>query len=324
MKFVNMSDGFIDQAVDLSYDKYLRAVQQSQNIPEKNIKNQFRQGIQDLMEKGLGMAAVEEDKLLGFVLPYGPIEGYFGRDNGVYVPYFAHGALWEKRLSIYSKLYREAATSWYEKGLYSHGITIDAYDEELIRMWVVNGFGMRCMDAMHKLSTMKVATAKASEISFRKINKQDASYIDNMTKIHGMQGALVKHLTLSPVFFPVSNAPLDKFLDKYKTDSAEFFVVEKENQIIGYMKIAEEGETLISGAEDVVNICGAYLETNYRGLGIYQQLLQYVVDYYTENGKTHLGVDCETTNPEAYGFWSKHFEVYTYSMWRRVDERHVE
>lgn len=324
MNCIPMSEKYLDQAVELSYDKYVRARRQSQHIAEREIKDKFQEGIQELLSKGLGMAAVEGETLLGFMVPYGPIEEYFGRDNGLYVPYYAHGAVWDKRLSIYSKLYREAATSWYEKGLYSHGITIDAYDEELIRMWVVNGFGMRCMDAMQKLNNMKVATAKASEVSFRKIDKQDSSYIDNMTKIHEMQGALVKHLTLSPVFFPVRNAPLDKFLEKYKSDEAEFFVVEKEAQIIGYIKITEYGETILSGAEAIVNITGAYLEPKYRGLGIFQQLLQQVVDYYTEKGKTHLGVDCETTNPEAYGFWSKHFEPYTYSMWRRVDERHAE
>jgi len=31
-------------------------------------------------------------------------------------------------------------------------------------------------------------------------------------------------------------------------------------------------------------------------------------------------VDFETFNPTAYGFWSKHFELYTNSLTRRIDE----
>jgi len=37
-------------------------------------------------------------------------------------------------------------------------------------------------------------------------------------------------------------------------------------------------------------------------------------------GYTRLGVDFESINPTAYGFWLKHFTAYTYSVVRRIDE----
>ena len=41
------------------------------------------------------------------------------------------------------------------------------------------------------------------------------------------------------------------------------------------------------------------------------------------DGYTCLGVDFESINPNAYGFWLKHFDAYTYSVVRRIDEKAV-
>jgi len=38
-------------------------------------------------------------------------------------------------------------------------------------------------------------------------------------------------------------------------------------------------------------------------------------------GYIEIGVDCETLNPNALRFWGKHFDNYTYSFARRIDER---
>jgi hypothetical protein len=40
-------------------------------------------------------------------------------------------------------------------------------------------------------------------------------------------------------------------------------------------------------------------------------------------GYTRLGVDFESINPMAYGFWLKYFDAYTHSLVRRIDEKAV-
>ena len=69
------------------------------------------------------------------------------------------------------------------------------------------------------------------------------------------------------------------------------------------------------------NICGAYLRYEFRGTGIFTKLLGYTFDCLRESNIPLCGVDCESINPEAYGFWTKHFTPYTYSLVRRLDER---
>lgn len=58
----------------------------------------------------------------------------------------------------------------------------------------------------------------------------------------------------------------------------------------------------------------------YRGRDIYPNLLNYAIDKLAGEGYKLLGVDFESFNPTAYGFWLKHFTAYTKSVVRRIDE----
>jgi len=57
----------------------------------------------------------------------------------------------------------------------------------------------------------------------------------------------------------------------------------------------------------------------YRG-GVARGVLSYIEQTLYCEGIRRLGVDFETFNPTAYGFWSKHFDIYTNSLTRRIDE----
>ncbi len=54
-----------------------------------------------------------------------------------------------------------------------------------------------------------------------------------------------------------------------------------------------------------------------------EEAVEISVKEYEAEGKTYLGVDCETLNPTALRFWGKYFDNYTYSYIRRLDERVV-
>ena len=69
-----------------------------------------------------------------------------------------------------------------------------------------------------------------------------------------------------------------------------------------------------------MNICGAYCMPEYRGTGVAQSVLEEVIRVLGSEGYIRLGVDCESFNPTAVGFWSKYFQAYTHSVVRRIDE----
>ena len=75
--------------------------------------------------------------------------------------------------------------------------------------------------------------------------------------------------------------------------------------------------------DDVMNICGAYLLPEYRGKGIFDSLFFYVENTLAQEGVKLLGVDFESYNLTANGFWMKYFTAYTYSVARRIDEQFI-
>lgn len=44
---------------------------------------------------------------------------------------------------------------------------------------------------------------------------------------------------------------------------------------------------------------------------------------YKAEGYLLLGVDCESFNPTARGFWLKYFTPYTYGLVRRIDDNAI-
>ncbi len=69
----------------------------------------------------------------------------------------------------------------------------------------------------------------------------------------------------------------------------------------------------------MLNICGAYCLEKYRGQGLSRALLNHVLHTLHREGIAYLGVDYETMNPTAAGFWEKTFTPYTASLVRRID-----
>lgn len=62
----------------------------------------------------------------------------------------------------------------------------------------------------------------------------------------------------------------------------------------------------------------------HRGKGLNQKLLSMLIQKLKAKGYTRLGVDFESLNPTAYGFWLKYFDAYTHSVVRRIDEKILE
>ncbi len=66
---------------------------------------------------------------------------------------------------------------------------------------------------------------------------------------------------------------------------------------------------------------GVFSPIHTHGTGIFQNLLNYTITQLKMNKFRILGVDFESFNPNAYGFWLKYFTPYIYSLTRRIDEQ---
>lgn len=264
-------------------------------------------------ENGLGAAAVDGDTLLGYICCWKPWDNSFDTAaRGTFVPLHGHAAVAENRADIYRRMYQYAAKKWTERGIYYHGISLYNGDSEAIRAFFGYGFGRRCADAMRDMSPV----AGAADISgCLVLDKRE------VTKIDGLRRRLSEHLGESPCFMRSTEEEFSAWLKRAQNRDTRLFVCERDGEIVAFLEVGEDGENFISASDGGANICGAFCDEKYRHSGLFRDLLAYAVETLRGEGIARLGVDYESFNPTASGFWGKHFQAYTCSVVRRIDEK---
>ncbi len=273
--------------------------------------------MEPLFDNGLGAAAFEEGKMIGFLSGYGPWGPVFCTKDtmGVYSPLHAHAAVRENRKRIYQRLYQSAAEKWACAGAASHTITLFDPDDQAREAFFEYGFGKRCVDLMRTTDGINISSEKAE---FSELSKEEGKQIRHLRR------ALNHHLSKSPAFMKSDEKVIENWLDQREAEPPRTFIGKINGEICAYIEIQDEGENFITAHPFVQNICGAYCLPELRGQNIATALLNFVLDVLKRENIPLLGVDCESINPTAIHFWKKHFAPYTQSLVRRIDENAIE
>jgi GNAT superfamily N-acetyltransferase len=270
-------------------------------------------GLEELAENGLGVAALAEGELVGFLCCHQPREKAFrSLARGVFVPVHGHGATGENRELIYQRLYQAAAEKWVKAGITYHGVALYAHDTTVVHAMFASGFGLRCVDAIRPMEPM--AEASAAGILCTELAKSDQANIRELRR------RLMEHLGRSPCFMYWQPDEIESHLAQLEADEVRLFAAKHGDTYVAFAEVSPCGENFATEAEDMLNITGAYCLPEYRGRDIYPSLLNYMMVALRNEGYLRLGVDFESFNPAAYRFWGKYFTNYTYSVVRRIDE----
>ena len=224
-----------------------------------------------LFQNGLGAAAFEDGKMVGFLSGYGPWGPVFCTKDtmGVYSPLHAHAAVKENRKRIYQRLYQAAAEKWAQAGAASHTITLYDPDEDAKEAFFEYGFGKRCVDLMRPTDGMEVSF---ENLEFTELLKEEGKQIRHLRR------ALNTHLSKSPAFMKSDEKVIESWLDKREADRPRTFIAKMNGEICAYIEIQDEGENFITAHPFVQNICGAYCLPELRGQNIATALLNFVLD----------------------------------------------
>lgn len=313
MQIIDFTEEWILAASRLAMENYLEEQSAVDCLPEAP----GLPALDGLARNGLGVAAVEEGKLLGFLGAYGPWTPVFYTQNvcGVFSPIHAHGAKKENRVKIYRRMYQTAAEKWVNAGAASHAIALYAHDLSAHEAFFTYGFGMRCMDLIRQTTLPDCPGVS------------DCRCLELPAARHGelrhLRKSLADHLAQSPGFMRDEPRELEAWLKRRENDPPRVFAAEQDGHIVAYMEVTEEGENFAVSVPGTRNICGAFCLPEYRGRKIAQGLLRYILSVLQAEGYTCLGVDCESFNPTALNFWTKYFSVYTHSVVRRIDENAI-
>jgi GNAT superfamily N-acetyltransferase len=107
-------------------------------------------------------------------------------------------------------------------------------------------------------------------------------------------------------------------------ENFRYFTAEDGGKIAAYVKVTDKGENFVGDAENMKHICGAFCLPEYRGQGIIQSILNFIIKTLRNEDNQLLGVDFESFNPAGSAFWLKYFTEYTHSVVRRIDDLIIE
>ena len=161
--------------------------------------------LKQLSENGLGVAAFEGGKMVGFLCSVEPFENAFRSTDvrGVFSPMSANGAVMENHGKIYAALYQAAAKKWVKAGAMSHAICLYEHDEEAAQQLFRYGFGMRCVDAIRPMETIDCTLCSGYE--FLELSREDYAYV------YPLNLGLNEHYCTSPFFGKeIRNATLQR------------------------------------------------------------------------------------------------------------------
>lgn len=270
-----------------------------------------------LVEGGLGVAALEGEQLAGYMLCLGPFTNAFRSTDatGVWSPNHLNAATPENREGIYARLYQAAAEKWARAGATSHGIGLYAWDAGTQALFFRYGFGMRCADGIREMR--EIGAPVPDGFAFRRLAPDEAGLA------YPLEGMLDAHMAESPTFMLRPSETEEAFLKGASAPDTHFYAAFKNGVIAAYLKIARDGETFITEEPDYIHVNGAYCLPECRGAFVMENLLNCAIRDLKAAGYARLGVDFESINPAAHRFWGKHFDIYTCSVARRIDERAV-
>ena len=265
-------------------------------------------------QNGLGVAAFSGGQLMGFLCSVPPFPRAFRSTDavGVFSPMGANGAVFTDRAEIYAQMYQAAGKKWAAAGASSHTVCLYACDGEAERQLFRYGFGLRCIDAIRRLD--KTGPAPASELSMKELAPGE------MAETLPLAHALDAHMAASPTFLSRPSDTESEYLRKTEQSRARLFAAYDGKNIVAFLKTERNGETFIGDGPGYLHITGAFCLPEYRGKGINAALLYFTMHCLKRDGAVFLGVDFESINPAADHFWRRHFDVYTHSVVRRIDE----
>ncbi len=311
MQILDFKEKYIKEATELAlanYDeerRFVKELPQISDIPD----------LKGFSANGLGVAAFKNEKMVGFLCGCDPFDNAFRATDvrGVFSPMGANAVVFEDRTKIYAAMYQEAAKKWIKAGAVSHAVCLYAHDEESQKQFFHYGFGLRCLDAIRPMEWIDCEPCAGYE--FVELSKAEYH------TVYPLHLALYRHYCESPFFMNRKPETLEEFIAISLQDKERYFAAKQSGELCAFLKISVPGETFITTDRSYQHINGAYCLPEHRGRGVYQNLLNFVIGVLKREGYTRLGVDFESFNPTARGFWLKYFTAYTHSVTRRIDER---
>lgn len=264
------------------------------------------------LENGTGVIAREDGNVVGCLVGFGPIADMRPGHTGVYAPLNSCLAAGRNVDRTFTAMLTEFGSLPAFSGVNITDFTCWPHHPALNATLVQNGYGIRCADAIVRIADVP-SSAPDTGITIEEIAVADA------VVLREVKHDLAVHLASGPVFQEVFQFTPEFIAWKSEQRQSVHLAARDGEHIVGFIEATFEGENYLTSRPTMRNICGAGVLPEYRNRGIMRALLSALAEKYRAEGIAVLGVDYETQNPQARGFWESIFTPYTWSWERHFD-----
>lgn len=267
---------------------------------------------QKRLDNGSGVIARKQGQIVGCLQAVGPITDFRPGAQGVYGPLTSCLVEETDADRIFTTLFTALGELPAFSGTNMAAFTCLPHPSALNYSLSQNAFGVRCVDAIAAIDDFPTDVPDTG-LTIEEVHWRDA------VQIREVKESLAVHLASSPMFMERFHFTPDFVAWKSEQRQSVHFVARDGDRIVGFIEATYEGENYLTRSPQMRNICGAGVLPGYRNRGIMQALLIALANKYRAEGITALGVDYESFNPNARGFWQRYFSPYTWSWERRFD-----
>ncbi|MDD5265171.1 MAG: GNAT family N-acetyltransferase [Candidatus Bipolaricaulis sp.] len=269
-----------------------------------------------LVDRGVGVAAFEGDRMVGLLGAYS-IGTLHGRPC-MLSPEWGNGAEPAVARRAVEAMYREVAPEWLRRGGEIHAICALAHDAAALEGWAWIGFGRMVCDALRSLDPISVAP---DGVQVRRAGPGDIGVVLPLAR------GLREHLATPPIYVLGEESSEDRaaWEATLRDPTMAVWLAAREDATLGYLRQgpATRDACDVIVDEGTTSITGAYVEPTARGGGVATALLARAIDWGREQGYVRCSVDFETANGSAARFWMRHFAPVVVSLGRTLDPRLV-
>ena len=228
MIFEKLDEKYLEDAIKLAQAQYNMEQKYIEALYEKDYKDILTDLLSEIFKRKYGVVAVERGNVLGYLSLWGGNNGQFGNVKGSFSPLFANGYGGEDRGKIASLLFQHASEEMIKEEILSYAICIYSHDAQIISSLTMNGFGMRCSDAVRNIGK-PLDIQVNTEYSYEEIHYSEASCL------LPLKNSLVRHLRKSPTYFPNEEFSKESFISMCCRRQSRFFIAKDKSDIIGYL-----------------------------------------------------------------------------------------
>lgn len=310
MKIVDFSTTHMEQAVQIAKQNYFEEKRFVPELPDLDTISPLESYVED----DLGVAAFDNNTMIGYMFAIGPFNNAFRSTNaiGVFSPMGSHGAVLDNRAKIYARMYQEVAKKWIQVGASSHAVCLYSHDKVTQEQFFRYGFGLRCVDAICNVKEITVTACEG--YTFSKVISSNA------LSVLPLENMMHRSYLDSPFFMYRSELNAGDWMTYWEENQPICYASYHNDEIVAFIISELDGENFIKYTPGYKHITGMYCLPEHRGKGVSKKLLGLLIKDLKINGYTRLGVDYESINPSGTGFWQKYFTAYTHSVVRRIDE----